>query len=76
MKTKLISRLRRLFFVRYRLTVQYRGAANTQNLYFQNSRGLRTMASSLPNVVYWSLYKRGPLGLPEREVDCSLWHNH
>ena len=68
---KLISLLRKPFRVQYRLTVFYTGDSEPRHTYGCDGRLLRRMARNTEQISdYWTLYKRGPLGLPEREVDC------
>ena len=67
---KIISILRRPFGVQYRLTVYYKGDSRPRNCYAAEGRIIRNMArASVHDVEYWTLYKTGPLGLPEREID-------
>lgn len=69
----IISFIRRLFRVQYRLAVLYHGETSPRNTYGKNPRILRHRAHEAePVAYYWSLYKSGPFGLPEREVDYSI----
>lgn len=70
---KMIERIRRLFTVEYRLSVIFQDSVEWAQ-YKGKRRSLLNIASQLHPVVYWSLYKKGPFNLLEREVDCSLWH--
>lgn len=56
-----------LFGVQYRLTVIVKG--KTINHYGINRKLLTKMGKNTLGAEYWSLYKTGPFGLPEREVD-------
>ncbi len=67
---KLVSIIKRQFRVEYRLTIIVNG--KTMNTYGTNRRLLSRMARNTPMMEYWSLYKKGPFGLPEREVDFGM----
>lgn len=70
---KLISFLRRPFRVSYRLTVLYKGDCEPRHTHGIDGRLLRRMARNTENICeYWTLYKSGPFGLPEHEVDCYM----
>lgn len=56
-----------LFGVQYRLTVIIDG--KSFNTYSDNRKLLAKMGRNTLGAEYWSLYKKGPFGLPEREVD-------
>ena len=60
-----------LFRVSYRLSVLYKGKPWYLFYYGSSIRKLRRLARHAPNVVNWSIYKTGPLFLPEREVDSD-----
>ena len=62
--------IRRAFRVQYRLTVYAGGKYH--NTYGTKRRLLTGIAKRTP-CDYWSIYKTGPLWLPEREVDNSEW---
>ena len=64
---KLIKIIRHPLRVEYRLTVIT--AKETTNTYGTNRRLLSKMARRLTASCYWSLYKKGPFGLPERLID-------
>lgn len=67
---KLINILRHPFRVNYRLTVLYEGDTKFRNTYSSNVRLLRNMARNTEEIShFWSIYKSGPFGLPEREID-------
>ena len=67
---KLFHILRRPFRVSYRLAVLYRGETSPRQHHSLDGRLLRNMARGMQGMVqYWTLYKSGPFGLPEREVD-------
>ncbi len=66
---KIARTLRKAFSTQYRLTVVVDG--RYRNTYSADSRLLRRMARHMTGVACWSLYKSGPLFLPEREVDGS-----
>lgn len=62
--------LRHPFRVSYRLAVLYHGETTPRQHYGLNGRQLRNMARSTEKIChYWTLYKSGPLYLPEHEVD-------
>lgn len=67
---KIYSKIKRLFFVQYRLTVYYHGEAQPRNIYAANLRLLQSMAHHTA-ARCWTIYKSGPLFLPEREIDSS-----
>lgn len=69
---KIASKIKKLFRVQYRLSVMYRGDVNFTNIYGNKGRLLRKMAKRM-NADCWTLYKRGPLFLSEREVDRGEW---
>lgn len=70
---KFLSILRRPLRVQYRLTVLYKGDTKARNHYSIDGRTLRRMAHSMEGLcIYWSLYKSGPFGLPEHEVDSYM----
>lgn len=72
------SLLRRPFRVEYRLTMliagrfvnSYRQAHGWRDSRNQR-RIFRNLANHTADADYWALYKRGPFGLPEREVDSE-----
>lgn len=66
---KKLSIIKRLFRVEYRLTMIIGG--KSINTYGTNRRLLTKRARKTPMVEYWSLYKKGPFGLPEREIECN-----
>lgn len=67
-----INFFRMIFRVQYRLSVLYRGETEFRHIYAAKSAMLKRMARSLSDVQYWSLYKEGPFGLPERKVDFGI----
>lgn len=67
---KLKSIIKRLFRVEYRLMIVISGKAI--NTYGTNRRLLTNMGKNTLGAEYWSLYKSGPLGLPEREIDSYM----
>jgi len=67
---KIVSYLHRLFHVEYRLSILYAGETTPRHIHGTSGRQLRNFARTSKNAIdYWSLYKTGPFGLPEREVD-------
>ena len=70
------THIRHLLSIQYRLCVQYNGITVPHNIISDDLRQLRKKAKSLSDYQYWSIYKSGPLGLCEREIDCSLWHQN
>lgn len=68
---KILRLIRRAFRVQYRLSVLYHGDCWYRNTYGSNGRLLRRMARNSNNAKHWTLYKSGPLFLPEREVDSD-----
>ncbi len=64
---KLLSIIKRQFRVEYRLTIVIKG--RIINTYGTNRRLLTNMGKNTLGADYWSLYKSGPLGLSEREID-------
>lgn len=71
---KMISAIKRLFAVNYRLTVVVEGRC--RNTYSQNGKMLRKMALKMVYVECWSLYKSGPFFLPEREVERCVYNEN
>lgn len=70
---KIFKFIRNAFRVQYRLTVFYTGDSEPRHTYGIDGRLLRRMARNTEQISdYWTLYKRGPLGLPEREIDCYM----
>ena len=65
-----------LYFIRYQFRVTYRLTiienGNSRNIYGRNRRMLCRMAYNDPKMEYWSIYKVGPFGIPEREVDNGV----
>jgi hypothetical protein len=67
---KFLKILRHPFRVKYRLSVLYSGDFEPRHNYGTDRALLRRIARNTQDISeYWSLYKSGPLGLPEREVD-------
>jgi len=64
---KIISAIKRLFRVDYRLTII--SAGQTTNTYGTDRKLLTSMAKNHLTMEYWTLYKRGPLFLAERYID-------
>ena len=71
MKTHLPRRLRSALAVRYRVAVIVRGRCF--NASGTDRRKLISLAQRTEDMSFWTLYKTGPLWLPEREVDSSLF---
>lgn len=69
---KIVSRIRKMLRVQYRLSVLYRGEVNFTDIPMRSGRLSRRMAKRM-NAQYWALYKTGPFCLPERKVDGSDW---
>ena len=68
---KIISKIRRLLRVEYRLSVMYKGSSKPEHNYCRSRRLITRRAAALIDTAdYWTLYKTGPFFLPEREVDC------
>ena len=66
---RLMNKLRRPFRVQYRLAILYRGETVPRQWYAVDGRKLRKMANDAEGKAqYWTLYKKGPLGLSEREI--------
>lgn len=63
------SAFRKLFRVSYRLTVIVGGIS--RNTYSTDGKLLRKMADNMCDVEYWTIYKQGPLLLPEREIESG-----
>ncbi len=57
------------FIVNYRLTSFEQG--RYVNRYSDNGKILRTIAKNLQHADYWTLYKKGPFWLSEREIDSG-----
>ena len=73
MKHKIVSLLKRPFRVSYRLTVLYKGDYEPRHTTNTDGRLLRNMARNTQDLAdFWTLYKTGPFGLPEREIDCYM----
>jgi hypothetical protein len=64
--------IKNLFRVQYRLTTIIRGQSQPKHFYGTDRSKLKRMAKSRKDVNYWAIYKRGPFGLPEREVDAGM----
>lgn len=64
---KLKRVIAKLFIVNYRLTSFENG--RYVNRYSDNGKLLFAMAKNLKNAEYWTLYKKGPFGIAEREID-------
>lgn len=67
---KIVQFIRRQFQVEYRLTIIVDGA--TIHTTGTNRKHLSRMARNTEDMDYWSLYKKGPFGLSEREVDFGM----
>lgn len=68
--SRILRLIKRAFHVQYRLSVLYQGDSWYRNTYGTDGRLLRRMAHNTEDISeHWTLYKRGPLFLPEREVD-------
>ena len=61
--------IKKLFKAQYRLSVLYHGEGTYRPFYGTNRKLLQRMAKSFANVDSWTLYKSGPLFLPERPID-------
>lgn len=66
---KILKAIRRLFRVSYRVTTIRRG--KVENVYCNTRRQAKGILRRMPDAEYWSVYKAGPMYLPEREVDCG-----
>lgn len=67
---KITAFLRRPFRVSYRLSVLYHGETVPRHTYGNDGHLLlRRARTAEGRCHYWTLYKTGPFGLPEREVD-------
>lgn len=66
---KIILFIKKMARVDFRLSILYRGETTPRQVYHRSGRKLRDMARHTSGIEYWSLYKKGPLCLPEREVD-------
>lgn len=64
-----ITFLRSIAEVEYRLTVYRRGMAQNITYVEKSYRLMRKAIRGLAPDDYWTLYKAGPLCLPEREID-------
>ncbi|MBR1785296.1 MAG: hypothetical protein IJ760_07685 [Bacteroidales bacterium] len=60
--------IKRILYVEYRLTVYSQGEVKPYNTYSTKRRLLRGSMNA-PQVACWTLYKKGPFGLSEREID-------
>lgn len=70
---KIINLLRRPFRVQYRLSVLYNGDTDVRHTYGTDGKLMRRLARNTEKICnYWSLYKKGPFGLSEREVDFYM----
>lgn len=67
---KILRYIKRLFRVQYRLTAIIHGKA--VNTYLTSGRLAKRMLRYKQDAEYWSLYKRGPFGLPEREISKGM----
>lgn len=59
--------IKRLFFVNYRLT--YYVSGHTKSIYGTRRRMVMARLGETRRVGLWTLYKTGPLFLPERPVN-------
>lgn len=66
---KIIHFIKAMARVEYRLSILYIGDTKPRQVYSRYGRKLRYKAKHTAGIHYWSLYKKGPLGLSEREVD-------
>lgn len=69
--SRILRLIKRAFHVQYRLSVLYHGDNWYRNTYGTDGRLLRRMARNTASADHWTLYKSGPLFLPEREVDSD-----
>ena len=70
---KIIGIIKHPFFVQYRLSVLFHGETELRHTYGINGLLLRRMSWNKEDMIdFWTLYKSGPFGLPEREVDCYM----
>lgn len=60
--------IRRIFNTQYRLTTIRNG--KLVHTYCFNKRVLKRMVARFDDAEYWTIYKRGPFGIPERPI-CS-----
>jgi len=65
---RIIYAIERFFSTTYRLSVKYRGDGFVRHFEDESRRFLLGMAMDSQNAEYWTLYKRGPFFLHEREV--------
>lgn len=59
--------IRRMLRVEYRLTTISHGKA--VSVYCTDRKTLKGTLARMTDIEYWTIYKRGPLWLPERTVD-------
>ena len=75
MNNRLLQLIRLAFRTQYRLSVLCHGDNWYSDTYSTDGRLLRRMARHI-EADNWIIYKRGPFGLPEREVEsgkqCAL----
>lgn len=64
--------LRKLFRVQYRLSVLNKGDVQMWHYFANDGKMIKRMARNLSKAQYWTLYKRGPFGLPERPIDWGV----
>lgn len=67
---KITAFLRSALAVRYRVAVIVRGRCF--NASGTDRRKLISLAQRTEDMSFWTLYKSGPFGLPEREIDCYM----
>ena len=66
----IVKFIKRIRHVEYRVAIIVRG--HTIYAYGTDRRMLVTLAKRTEDMSFWTLYKKGPIGLPEREVDFSV----
>ena len=59
--------IKRMIYAEYRLTTISHG--KSVNVYCTDRKILKDTLAKMPDIEYWTLYKTGPLWLPERTVD-------
>ena len=64
--------IQKILWKEYRLSVYYDGETIPRHTFGKNRRLLHLMALHLPEDSTWTIYKKGPFGLGEREV---TWGN-
>lgn len=72
---KILKQIRVLLRTQYRLTAYLPGSGKPENTYSASRASMLRKASTLPVGTMWTLYKTGPICMPEREIMHSTAGN-